>query len=189
VIRTRLIREAACDWLLITDADERWFLEEPILSCHGTEKYPEQKNPALTTQQHGSARPKELLQSLIQQAEARNAEAIRLSRRHWMKEPGDWSHPCQNWSVHHDWQLRALKNSPFLFYDPNVRMHERLLDSRTWNEPAWVTGDTNIGPFHNHYHIWAKGLDGEQNQEDAQIYESLEKGVVGNMWLDTTKDL
>ncbi len=185
-IRTRLIREAACDWALITDADERWFLEEPILTCHGTEKYPEQKNPALTTTQNGTTRPKELLHALMKQADARNVDAIRLSRRHWMKEPGDWTHPCQNWSVHHDWQLRIIRNSPFLFYDPSVRMHERILDSRTWSEPSYVTGDTHTGPFQNHYHIHFKKLDGKQNKEDAQVYEDLDKGVVAKMWLETT---
>lgn len=189
VIRTRLIREAKCEWAMITDADERWFLEEPVLTCHGTEKYPEQKSPSLTTTQTGTANPKQLLKSLMKQADDRKVDAIRLSRRHWMKEPGDWTHPCQNWSQHADWQLRVLRNSPFLFYDPLVRMHERLLDSRTWSEPSWVTGDTVTGPFHNHFHIWAKSLDGEQNQEDAAIYESLEKGVVGKMWLETTKNL
>lgn len=189
VIRTRLIREAAADWLIVTDADERWFLKEPLLTPHGTEKYPENKNPALTTTEHGSTHPKELLIDLMNLAQSRNCEAIRLSRRHWMKEPGDWSQPCQHWGTHADWQLRCLKNSPYLFYDPSVKMHERLLDSRTWSEPSWVTGDQYAGPFHNHYHIHFKGLDKDQNEEDKAIYEELETGVVSKMWLETTKDL
>lgn len=186
VIRTSLIRHTKADWVLITDADERWNLEEPLLTCHGTEAYPQQKNPALTTTSSGTIRPKELLLDLIARAEAQGIETVRLSRRHWMKELGDWTHPCQNWHLIADWQLRTVKNSPFICYDPNEKIHEKILDTRTWSEPRYVTGDQTKGPFHNHFHIHFKKMDGKQNKEDAKIYEELDKGIVSKMWLDTT---
>jgi glycosyltransferase involved in cell wall biosynthesis len=186
VIRTHLIRHAKADWCLITDADERWWLEEPLLTCHGTEAYPQHKNPALTTKIRGAVRPKEMLLRMMQDADKQGIETIRLSRRHWMKEPGDWTHPCQNWHTIPDWQLRVLKTSPYLFYDPNERMHEKLLDSRTWSEPRYLTGDQTNGPFHCHHHIWFKAKDGAQNKEDAEIYNQLESGIVEKMWLEET---
>lgn len=183
-IRTRLIGETKTDWTIISDADERWFLEEPLLKCHGSEHYPEHKNPRLHTTTHGTVRPKELLMRLIDKAENEGCGAVRMSRRHWMGKPGDWSQPCQNWDhERQDWQLRAIKNSPFYFFNPEVKIHERLLDSRTWGEPKWISGDTEHGPFFQHFHVWYKGMDGEQNKEDAAIYEMLDKGVVGKMWL------
>jgi len=188
IIRTELNRHAKADWCLITDADERWFLDEPLLNCHGTEAYPKDKNPDLNTSEHGRTKPKEMLLEMMKRADTQGIEAIRLSRRHWMKEPRDWTHPCQNWQLIVDWQLRVLKNSPYLFYDPAERMHEKLLDSRTWSEPRWITGNQTNGPFHNHYHIHYKKLDGKQNKEDAAIYNMLEKGIVEKMWLETTME-
>lgn len=183
VVRTRCMREAKTEWLLISDADERIPPMLPLLRCEGTEKYPDTPTPNLSVfRDQQSFDQGALIRSLI--ASAGGKDAIRMSRRAWFDAPGVYQKPQQSWSLVPDWQLRLVRAAnPFLFYDPNVLIHERLLHSQTWTEPSWATGDQVRGPFIEHHSGYFKAMEPEQNATDAEIYERLEAGCVEKMWL------
>lgn len=185
VVRTRCIRESQADWVLIMDCDERFHVTAPVLRCEGTEGYPQVKEPLLkvTREREGFDQGARLKQMIKDAGKDKNG--ICMSRRHWFNAPGEFSRPCQNWQLIADWQLRCVRNSPFIFYDPAVRMHEKLLDSRTWSELAYVRGDTTEGPFFDHYHFWAKEADPEGRKLAIKTYERLDKAGTANMWSKT----
>lgn len=186
-LRTRCIGYSSCEWVMILDADERVYGNPPKMSCSGTGKFPETLNPDLHVATHtGTINQRKNLRDLISHAEAEKALAICVSRRHWFGAPGEFDRPCQNWtpgSGEADWQLRLLKNTPFLCYDPEVKMHERLIWTPTWAEPKFIRV-TDGSLYIDHHSWWAKNLEPKQNAEDAAIYEQLQPGCVGGMWLN-----
>lgn len=185
VVRTRCIREAKTEWVIIMDCDETFPFVAPVMRCEGTERYPAQKNPKLTViidepEFDYGDRLKHILAH-----EAHGVDAVCLNRRHWFDEPGKFTRPCENFTDIQDPQLRLIRSSsPFIFYDPKFKMHEKILDSRTWAEPRFLRCNQAHDPFFSHHHCFYKPKEAEQNAEDAKIYEMLEKGVVGNMWLN-----
>jgi glycosyltransferase involved in cell wall biosynthesis len=184
VVRTRCIRESQADWVMILDCDERFHTTAPLLRCEGTEGYPQVKKPKLTIQSNGEIDQGTLLKRLIAEAPPQKT-GICLSRRHWFNKPGGFDRPCQNWHLIPDWQLRCVRNTPFLFYDPAVKMHEKLLDSRTWSEIDFVRADTEQGPFIDHHHFWAKEADPEGRKLAVETYEKLDKAGTSTMWSKT----
>lgn len=188
-LRTRCIGYSKCDWTMIMDADERIFDHFQSMSCEGDEFYPQNRNPSLIlTQNKAICDQRRAIRSLITQADSEGALAVCLSRRHWLTSPDEklenWK-SAQSWSKIPDWQLRLVKNSPFAFYDPEVKMHERLLNAATWSEPKYIRSQSTDGPFIDHFSIYFKSLDPKKNKEDANPYEGLEKGSVDKMWLST----
>jgi glycosyltransferase involved in cell wall biosynthesis len=183
VVRTRCIRESQADWVLIMDADERFHPIAPAIHCEGTEGYPQVKNPNLSVHRTGEISQGAVLKDAL--SKVTKVDAFRMSRRHWFNAPGEFTKPCQNWHLIADWQLRLVRNSPYIFYDPAVRMHEKILDSRTWGEPSWITGDERNGPFLDHYHFWAKEADPEGRKLAVETYEKLDKAGTATMWSKT----
>lgn len=183
VVRTRCIRESKASWVMIMDCDERFHPVVPVLRCDGTEGYPQFKNPNLTItvleeNYDQGARLKHLIEH-----ESANMDAVCLSRRHWFNEPGKFEKPCQSWSLIADWQLRCVRNTPFVFYSPEHRMHEKILDSRTWGEPRFIRCNQERGPFIDHFHMWAKSQEPAQNQEDLATYKMLDEAGTKDMWI------
>jgi hypothetical protein len=185
-LRTRCIGYSSCEWVMILDADERVWPLAPILGVTGTGKFPETLTPDLhvsnQTGAGGNVNQREKLRHLIGHAEAEQALAICVSRRHWFGAPGEWDRPCQNWHAEHDWQLRLLKNTPFLCYDPEVKMHERLIWTPTWAEPKFIRvtdGSLYIDHYSHHY----RAMEPEQNTEDIATYEALMPGCTKDMWI------
>lgn len=185
-LRTRCIGYSSCEWVMILDADERVWDSAPALGITGTGKFPETLTPDLTvTRAQQQINQHKNLRDSIGRAEAEGALAICVSRRHWFGAPGEWDRPCQNWNPiggEADWQLRLVKNSPYVCYDPEVKMHERLIDTRTWADPKFIRV-TDGSLFIDHYSWHFKNLEPEQNAEDAKIYEALAPGSVKDMWL------
>lgn len=184
VLRTRCLRESKGDWTMILDADEIMAVTAPRMTCAGTEKYPEVKNPALTVSKGGDVNQKSLLQDLIRRADTSGKPAICLSRRHWFDGPRVYERPCQNFSVIPDWQLRCVRNDMRLFYDPEWRVHEKLLWTPTWGEPEYIRADSGEGPFIDHMHCFYKPLDPEKNKLDMEVYRALDKPNTEGMWLE-----
>lgn len=184
VVRTRCIRESQADWVMILDADERFSEMPPLLRCHGTEGYPQVKTPDLKAEMINPSHPQgQMLKDALGLSGSKNA--YRLSRRHWFGAPGDFTKPCQNWHRIQDWQLRLVRNSPFIFYDPTIKLHEKLLDSRGFTEPSWGTGDEHGGPFIEHHHHFHKTADPEGRELAIQTYELLDKTGTQDMWRKT----
>lgn len=182
VLRTRCIRESKADWVMILDADERFWVESPKLSCSGTEAYPKHLEPNLQITNSGVVQQGLMLRSFIEEHHS-TADAILMDRRHWFQDPESsepWR-PCQNWQLIPDHQLRLVKNTPFMFYDPNERMHEKLLDSRTWSQPKFAKLS---GVFIDHYTCHFKPMDPAKNKRDMDTYRKLDEAGTKDMWLN-----
>lgn len=184
VLRTHCLRQAQCDWLMIVDADEIVSVNPPRLICQGDQSYPEFPNPQLTVTKGPEVNQKEMLKALMERANKESKLAICLSRRHWFDGPGEYNRPCQNWHIKQDWQLRCVANSPFLFYDPAWKIHEKLLLTTTWSEPPYLRADSADGPFFDHLHCFYKPQMPEKNTEDMATYRALDEANTKGMWLE-----
>jgi hypothetical protein len=180
IVRTRCIRECKTDWLLLMDADERFYPVSPQMHCEGSEKYPEVKKPKLGVTRGEQVNQGQALKDKL--THAGGAMALRMSRRHWFGPPEEMTSPCQNWTQIPDWQLRCIRNSPFVFFDPERKMHEHLKYAPTWEEPQWVTGDEHQGPFFDHFHPYFKGLDPKGREMAVQTYNKLDAPGTADMW-------
>lgn len=183
-LRTRCIGYSKCDFVQLMDADERVWASLPRLTCTGTGKFPDTLTPDLRVTIGEQVNQHDLLRQQMDRTSTNGHLALCLSRRHWFGKPSEWERPCQNWNAEPDWQLRTVKNTPFLCYDPEVKMHEKILYTPTWAEPPFARMSVEDGPFIDHYSLHFKSLEPVQNSEDAKIYEQLEPGCVKGMWLE-----
>lgn len=174
VIRSRLIHEHGCEWAMILDADERFHPTMPQLICEGDATW-DIGNPLVRpnlTVTHGSNINVQgyALKDIIQND---SVMAIKTIRRHWL----DFTHknPTQNWSLIPDYQLRIVRNVPEINYISNVKMHERIIDSRTGAEPTHNIGDELL-VFHDHYHPFFRNSFPGKKQFNEQNYQRLERG-------------
>jgi hypothetical protein len=174
VLRTKVLRQASTDWTLIMDADERFIPVLPEFAISGSGKYPETPIPDLHVGiQHPAYNHGDLLRYKLS-IECKEADALRTIRRHWMDI--GMHRPAQNWFDIPDWQLRCLRNKPYIGYDTNVKMHERCLDKRTGRDPEYGTSEPRKGPFFDHFHLHFKAMEPDQRQHDIRIYDALHYG-------------
>lgn len=174
VIRTRLIHECGCDWAMICDADERFFPLLPIMHCEGTDGW----SPNTPYENHLKLEVREdicdqgkLLRALINNPQYK---AVMSIRRHWFDL--GMRRPTQNWHITPDRQLRIVKNEGEIAYRSDVKMHERLIDSRTGTEPRFASPEDYAGVFHEHFHCaFRKAFPGHK-EENERRYQRLERG-------------
>lgn len=174
VVRSRLIHECGCDWAFLMDADERFFPLLPMLHCEGTDGW----SPGTPYENHLRVEVRndicnqgDLLRALINNPEYK---AIRSTRRHWFDL--GMRHPTQNWHIVQDHQLRIVKNEGEIAYRSDVKMHERLIDSRTGEEPHWAAQGDYSGIFHEHFHCaFRKAFPGTK-EANERAYQRLERG-------------
>lgn len=172
VIRSRLIHECGCDWAFIMDADERFFPALPILRCQGSERFPGHAKPNLVvTQKDDLIYPGKYLKDIIRDE---SIDAVKTIRRHWFGF--DMRHPSENWEERKDWQLRIVRNVDHVNYETHVRMHERLIDTRTGGEPRHYTADDVGGPFHDHFHLHFRRVRPGHKEANEQNYSRLDRG-------------
>lgn len=172
VIRSRLIHECGCAWAFILDADERFFPQLPVMKCSGSEKYPEAPHPKLTVEHKSDI--------ISQGAHVKNQignpklMALRSTRRHWF----DFSMktPAQNWLDIRDHQLRIIRNIPEIRFQSDRLMHERLIDTRTGADPAFLAQDDIGGPFHDHFHLFFRTAQPGHKEFNERNYQRLERG-------------
>lgn len=175
VIRSRLIHECGCAWSCILDADERIHPQLNVMTCEGGEKYPDVAEPKLTV----TVKPDVIdqlghLRNLIKNPATM---AIRATRRHWFDFA--MKRPSQNWygpSGIKDHQLRIVRNLPEIGYERDRVMHERLLDSRTGKDPAYVPQDEHGGIFIDHYHLHFRRTQPGHKEANEKNYERLSRG-------------
>lgn len=182
VIRSRLIHECGCDWTLLMDADERFPVIRPTMTCSGTEKFPEFPNPNLKVTFGNSFDQLKALKGLIECAEGN--DAIVMPRYHFF----DFTHkrPSQSFSAEKDFQCRCVRNVPHVGYKLERKLHEHIVDYRTGGEPAMVRQTPNereVALFH--YHNFFKPLEPAQNKEDLEIYRALSSELTKGMWLES----
>lgn len=180
VIRTRLVQECGCDWAWICDADERAYKYAPLLSCEGDDKFPEAPYPKLTVQELGQPFNQiDHLQHLISNPKV---DAVITRRMHWMDFT--FSRPAQNFDKIPDWQARIVRNNGKIGYDPNIKMHERIINFQTGREPFFdrQSMDPRSVTMH-HFHNALKPLHPEKNKEDIATYAALDAKGTEGMWI------
>lgn len=189
VVRTRALRMCPCDWVMLLDADERFFPIHRMLECSGYGTPQEQVDWILQSYDfRGVNLPNwenigklgEDLQvttgTIYEQGaylrefiERKQLDAIAVIRRHWH----DFSmrRPTQNWNEHPDWQMRLVRNKPSIYFSSETRMHERLVGAENV-----LHADQRIGPFFDHIHLHFKRMEIEQRSHDVAIYDALHEG-------------
>lgn len=189
VVRTRAIRMSPCDWVMILDADERFFSVHRLMTCSGESTPPEQVDWILQSYDfRGVNLPNweniarlgaglrvnvtntydqgKILREIISDGAY---DAVCSARRHW--HDFGFRRPTQNWDTSPDWQMRILRNRPDLYYDPGTRMHERLMGAQ-----KVYRADVTCGPFMDHFHFTFKKMEVEQRAHDIAVYDKIHKG-------------
>ena len=174
VIRSRLIHEHGCEWAMILDADERFNAIMPELTCEGDDTWDIVSHvpPNLKVTNTGNINIQGVaLKELIENNDS--LMAVKTIRRHWM----DFTHknPTQNWELIPDHQLRIVRNVPEIKYVSDVKMHERLMDSRTGCDPLHIV-NSDLLVFHDHYHPFFRNNYPGKKQFNEQNYQRLERG-------------
>lgn len=173
VIRSRLIHEHGCEWAMILDADERFHPTMPQLNCEGNATW-DLGNPLIRPNLTVTPTENINIQGYALKDVINNNPtimAVRTIRRHWM----DFTHknPTQNWNLIPDYQLRIVRNVPEIEYVSDVRMHERLMDKRTGQDPLHINDDSLL-IFHDHYHPFFRNNYPGSKEKNEQYYKILE---------------
>lgn len=171
-IRSRLIHDCGCTFAMILDADERFFPMLPVIHCEGTDRYPAQPEPNLSSHFRADVcNQGAFLKELIRRPDL---NAIVTIRRHWF----DFAmrKPAENWLLIKDYQMRIVRNLPEIGYQADKVMHERLIDSRTGTGPTHFSPDDYTGPFHDHFHLHYRRTRPGQKEKNEINYGKLERG-------------
>lgn len=172
VVRSRLIHDCGCTWAMILDADERFHPMLPAIHCEGTDRYPTQLEPNLSSHFRSDVcNQGALLKDLIKRQELM---AIVSIRRHWF----DFAmrRPAENWLLIKDYQMRIVRNIPEIGYQTDRVMHERLIDTRTGSDPKNFSPDDYAGPFFDHFHLHYRRTRPGQKERNEENYQRLERG-------------
>lgn len=196
VVRTRAIHMSPCDWVMILDADERFFSLQRLVECRGNGTPQEQvdwilqgydfrgvnlpnwENIAKLGENLSVFDTGATLKQGDRLREVINSDkydAISTVRRHW--HDLGMKRPTQDWRQHPDPQLRLIKNDSRIFFDPNMRMHEQLRGAASVS-----MADVNSGPFFDHFHFTFKRMEQEQRGHDVATYDSIHAGRTPSTW-------
>ena len=185
-VRTRAIRSSPCDWVMILDADERFFPVHRELTCHGEgtpqsdvdwilQSYdfrgvnlPNWENIAklgenLRVEVGKTYDQGQRLRDLIVGAPC---DAIATVRRHW--HDFSFHKPTQSWNTHPDWQLRIVRNCDRIHYASDTKMHERLVGA--------IGIQNSFQVYFDHFHFSMKKLEIRQRGHDVAIYNAIHAG-------------
>lgn len=167
IVRTAAVRACPTEWVMILDADERFWPHAPMVVPHGD------GGSCTAERGEGCYNQGQNLRNIIKRTDI---DAIKTIRRHW--HDMSWSRPCQNWHHIQDLQLRLVRNIDPIRYKPEVRMHEHIVDARTGHEPSAANPDLYYGIFHDHYHCFFKPMEKEQRAHDVRIYDAIHEARI-----------
>jgi glycosyltransferase involved in cell wall biosynthesis len=173
VIRSRLIHDCGCEWAFLMDADERFHPQLPVMYCTGDQMW--DANRVGTTNR--SVKTNDVInqgKKLRELCARKDIDAVRSSRRHWYDF--GMNQPSQNWFHVKDHQLRIVRNIPEIQYRGDVKMHERLLDTRTGADPRFAEQCDIGGIFHDHYHLFYRRTQPGHKEWNEQQYAKLQAG-------------
>lgn len=201
VVRTKAFRLCPCDWVMLLDADERFYPVHRRLSVGGEATPDHEVDEVLQSydfrdvphtlpnwenlRRLGAGLRVDVCEPYDQGARLReliamDIDAIITVRRHW--HDFTFRHPTQNWNTHPDWQMRCVRNLESVFFDPNRRMHEQLLGVRN---P--FRGEPDRGPFFDHFHFTFKRMEQEQRAHDVAVYNAINDGCKPPTWEEFRK--
>lgn len=193
IVRTKALRMSPCDYVMLLDADERFFHAHRVLTCSGESTPHSEVDSILQTYDHRDlkthipnwenlARLGAKLHVAVGEVYDQGArlradldlhrpDAVATVRRHW--HGLGFARPTQNWHTDPDWQMRLVRNHPDIYFEPSIRMHERLLGAHRVSH-----ADTTHGPFFDHFHFHFKRMEQEQRAHDVAIYDRIHTGGV-----------
>lgn len=190
-VRTRAIHMSPCDYVILLDADERFYPVHRILHCRGQSTHPQEVDWILQSYDYrgvnlpnwenigrlGANLCVDIGESYDQGARLREIisngkyDAVVTYRRHW--HDLSLRRPTQDWIIHPDWQMRTVRNHSDIRYSPETRMHEQLVGY----DPGRVfQPDPSRGPFFDHFHFHFKRMEPEQRRHDIAIYDAIHEG-------------
>ena len=190
VVRTKAIHLSPCEYVMILDADERFYPVHRRLVCNGEStpqsevdwilqgydfsgvNLPNWENMAKLGARLwvGIGEPYDQGAWLREALNAERPDAICTIRRHW--HDFTLRRPTQNWYTDPDWQMRLVRNSPDIYFDPGTRMHERLVGVQ-----KTINANMQRGPFFDHFHFSFKKMEPEQRRHDVEIYDAIYAGL------------
>lgn len=211
VVRTNAVRMSPCDYVMILDADERFYPVHRRMICTGESTPRSEVDSILQTYDFSDVRTVlpnwenvgrlganlrvdigesynqgERLREIL---EVYHPDAICSIRRHWHNF--NFRRPTQNWHTDPDWQMRIVRNHPSIGFDPGTKMHERLGGANNVFQ-----ADMERGPFFDHFHFSFKRMEVEQRAHDVAIYNAIHEGRPApkrdeyyiNMWAGEEKE-
>lgn len=194
VVRTRALRMCPCDYVVLLDADERFYPVHRTLECRGPGTPQAEVDDILQSYDfRGGRRPdwdrvarlgadlsvgvgeaylqglrlREMLDHYHRNGDP--VDAVASIRRHW--HDFSFGRPTQNWNEAPDWQMRILRCDPTIQFIPDTRMHERLVNAHRIHHADRVTG-----PFFDHFHFPFKRMEEDQRRHDIAIYDAIHAG-------------
>lgn len=195
VVRTKALRMSPCDYVMLLDADERFYPLHRVLTCTGEATPQHEVDWILQSYDFSGVNlpnwenvgklganlqvsagevynQGEYLRSMLAD---HCPDAYVTMRRHWHTLKMD--RPTQNWNRDPDWQMRLVRNDPGIYFNPATRMHEQLVGASNT-----IRADITHGPFFEHFHFFMKKLEQRQRAHDIMIYDSIHAGKVPPTW-------
>lgn len=192
-VRTAAIRSSPCEWVMILDADERFYRFNQVMNCGGESTPPDEVSQILAQydDRNQTAVPSNFenvhklganlrvtfgevydqgawLRSILDSGQW---DAISTIRRHW--HDFTCKRPTQNWHTEPDYQMRLVRNTDSIYFTQDTRMHERLTGAASVYRP-----NHTHGPFFDHFHMCFKPMEGDQRRHDVAIYDAIHEGRV-----------
>jgi glycosyltransferase involved in cell wall biosynthesis len=203
IVRNLTFRCSPCDWVMLLDADERFYPVHRTMICSGESTPHSEVDTILQSydfhdlkttlpnwenlKRLGANLRVDIGASYDQGARLReilahdpHIDAVATIRRHW--HDFSFRKPTQNWYSDPDWQMRLVRNDPSIYFDPNTRMHECL---RGTNRVFWA--DMGSGPFFDHFHFTFKRMEQEQRSHDIAVYNAINDGKTPPTWEEFQK--
>ncbi len=195
-VRTRTIHRSPCDYVMLLDADERFYPVHRIMTCTGESTPQSEVDAVLQTYDFRDLKamhsnwenigrlgaklvvdtkdhplPYNQGERLREVLDTYKPDAVVAVRRHW--HDLSFRRPTQNWHEVPDWQLRIVRNAPSIGYDASVRVHEHLHGAENV-----YRADPTRGPFFDHMHFFFKRMEPAQRAHDVRIYDAIHNGKV-----------
>ena len=197
VVRNATFRISPCDWVMLLDADERFYPVHRAMACAGESTPQNEVDSILQSYDfhdlktvlpnwenlnrlgaklrvdidypyNQGARLREILSN-------NELDAVATIRRHW--HDFSFCRPTQNWHTDPDWQLRIVRNDPSIHFAPETRMHEQLCGAQ-----KVFHADMARGPFFDHFHFTFKRMEQEQRAHDVAVYDAIHAGKTPPTW-------
>ncbi len=192
-VRTRTVQRSPCDYVMLLDADERFYPVHRVMVCTGRSTPQSEVDTILQTYDFRDMKAmmsnwenigklgadlrveaKDTYtqgERLRQTLENYHPDAMMTVRRHW--HDFSFRRPTQNWHEVPDWQLRTVRNDPSIHWDTAKKMHEQLVGAVNI-----FRADPTHGPFFDHFHFTFKRMEPEQREHDVRIYNKIDAGEV-----------
>lgn len=187
VVRTEAIHWSPCEYVMLLDADERFYPVRSTLTLSGEGTPHREADAILHTYDFSKGRlpdwaniahlgenlrvsfgnPVDQGARLREILEEEKPDAVVVTRRHW--HDFSFRRPTQDWNQIPDWQARIVRNSPDIYYDPHRKMHETLIGA----SHRVVSREI----FFEHFHFVFKRMEERQRGHDIAIYNSIHEGV------------